>query len=130
MTSSECQIDQSEPCYLNRCPLLLGASARGSLWVSSVSPTSSLLQPEARPTSGSYGCVFPRLELTKGICIFPFCPHIKMPQKGPTPAGSLSSTSGTGLVSSVMVPSTTGDVCCPSIPPSSVSRPVKVIPQK
>ena len=47
-----------------------------------------------------------------------------MTQKGPRPADSLSSTSDTGLVNSVMVPSTAGDVCCPSIPPSSVSRPV------
>ena len=108
--------------YRTQSPL--GASGRGSLCVPSVSSTSSLIQLEARPTSGSCGCFFPRLELNKGICIPPFCPYRKMPQKGPRSAGSLSSTSDTGLVNSVMVPSTAGDVCCPSIPPSSVSRPV------
>ena len=102
---------------------VVGAPRGGSVRITSVNPASSLLQLETRPSGRSGGCFLPRLELGQGIRISPFCTHRQVPQKDSRSSGFLSSSSGTCVASSALVPLAPRNVCCPSRSPSTVSGP-------
>ena len=115
-----------DPFWCMQNLITLGAPGCGSPSFSSVSQPFSPLQLEARPTSGSCGCITQHWISIVGYVVPPFALIGRCLKKVLGHQVPLSSTSDTGLASSVMVSSTNGhrDVCCPSILPSSVSRPI------